>query len=131
MKLEDIYKALSEPDRLRILNLLADGPLCGCFLQEILGICQVKVSKQLAYLKKMGLVDCGRNANWVVYMLAEPVHPVLTENVRLMRAEGGEHPELADDLKKRRETMERVANGEKAAPQTVRKKCCCFGRHGD
>lgn len=124
MKLEDIYKALSEPDRLRIINLLAEGPLCGCFLQEIVGICQVKVSKQLAYLKKMRLVDSGRNANWVVYMLAEPVHPVLVENIRLMRGEDSGHPDLAEDLHKRREILERVATGEKAAPQTVRTKCC-------
>lgn len=112
---------------MRILNLLAEGPLCGCFLQEIVGICQVKVSKQLAYLKKMRLVESGRNANWVVYMLAEPVHPVLAENVRLMRGEDS-HPELLEDLKKRREILERVASGEKATPQTVRTKCCQCGQ---
>jgi ArsR family transcriptional regulator len=124
VKLEDIYKALSEPDRLRIINLLAEGPLCGCFLQEIVGICQVKVSKQLAYLKKMGLVESGRDANWVVYMLTEPTHPVLMENIRLMRGEGSGHPEINEDLCKRSEILERLASGEKVAPQTVRTKCC-------
>lgn len=127
MKLEDIYKSLSEPDRLRIVNLLHEGPLCGCFLQDILGIGQVKVSKQLAYLKKMGLVECVRNANWVVYKLSEPVHPVLAENVRLMRGETEGHPELNADLEKRRAMLERVATGEKPAPQPVRSKCCSCG----
>ena len=130
MKIEDIYKALSEPDRLRILNLLAEGPLCGCFIQEIMGVCQVKVSKQLGYLKKAGLVENIRNANWMIYGLAEPIPPLLAENIRMMRGDGGQNI-LKNDLEKRRRLMERVAKGETTAPQTVRKKCCLFGRHCD
>jgi ArsR family transcriptional regulator len=131
MKIEDIYKALSEPDRLRILNLLAEGPLCGCFIQEIMEVCQVKVSKQLGYLKKMSLVESIRNANWMVYRLAEPVPPLLAENIRMMRGSDGGHNILNSDLEQRRLLMERVAKGEKTAPQTVRKKCCLFGRRCD
>lgn len=120
VKTEDVFKSLSENDRLRIVNLLADGPLCGCNLQEILGIGQVKVSKQLAYLKKLGAVDCGREANWVVYRLAEPVDPLLAENLRLLRTS----PELAGDLEKRKAVLAKVARGEKAAPEPVQKQCC-------
>ena len=127
MQLENIYKCLSENDRIRIVSLLVEGPLCGCFLQEILGICQVKVSKQLAYLKKLGVVDSKREANWVVYMLKEPPHPVLVENIRMLRAPESGHAELAQDLEKRREMLNRVESGEKVAPQPVRKKCCLFG----
>jgi DNA-binding transcriptional ArsR family regulator len=126
MKTEDIYTCLSDPDRMRIVNLLADGPLCGCMIQEILVICQVKVSKQLAYLKKLGAVDSKREANWVVYFLSEPVPSILAENLRLVRADVSGNFNLAADLEKRRAVLERVARGDKAAPQPVRKKCCMF-----
>jgi ArsR family transcriptional regulator len=69
MKLVQIYQCLCDPTRLRILNLLAAGPLCVCHLQEILGESQVKVSKHLAYLKGRGMAEARREANWMIYSL--------------------------------------------------------------
>jgi ArsR family transcriptional regulator, arsenate/arsenite/antimonite-responsive transcriptional repressor len=127
VNIEDVYKCLSESDRIRILNLLQDGPLCGCFVQEILGVCQVKVSKQLAYLRKMGVVDSKREANWVVYKLATPVDPVLAGNLKLLRISAKDNPEFAHDTRRRGEILKRVAAGEKEAPGPVVRKCCCRG----
>jgi len=127
MKIEDIYTCLADPVRMRIVNLLADGPLCGCMIKEIVGVSQVKVSKQLAYLKKLGAVDSRREGNWVVYFLAEPVSPIMAENLKLLRAEGSLATVFASDLEKRKDLMERFTKGEKAAPPPVKKHCCCFG----
>jgi len=112
---------------MRIVNLLADGPLCGCMIKEIVGVCQVKVSKQLAYLKKLGAVNSRREANWVVYFLSEPVSPILAGNLWLLREDMGGKSVFVADLEKRKGLMERFAKGEKEAPPPV-KRHCCMGR---
>src|SRR4051812_18847028 len=73
MSLVQIYQCLCDPTRLRILNLLARGPLCVCHFQEVLGESQVKISKHLGYLKTRGMVDARREANWMIYSL--PAQP--------------------------------------------------------
>ena len=55
-----IYKCLCDPLRLRVLNLLQEGPLCVCHLMEILDCDQVRMSKQLRYMKEQGMVDGER-----------------------------------------------------------------------
>ncbi|MES2695477.1 MAG: metalloregulator ArsR/SmtB family transcription factor [Verrucomicrobiota bacterium] len=75
MSLIQIYQCLCDETRLRILNLLADGPLCVCHLQEVLDASQVKISKHLAYLRERGMVEVRREANWMIYSLpAQPSH---------------------------------------------------------
>jgi ArsR family transcriptional regulator len=69
MNLLKVYRCLCDPTRLRILNLLRDGELCVCHIQEILGESQVKVSKHLAYLRAHGMAEARREGNWMVYRL--------------------------------------------------------------
>jgi ArsR family transcriptional regulator, arsenate/arsenite/antimonite-responsive transcriptional repressor len=68
-QLLDIYRGLGHETRLRILLLLAEGPLCVQHLQQILGASQVEMSKQLAYLKGFDLVEVEKLRNWRVYSL--------------------------------------------------------------
>lgn len=51
-----IYKCLCDETRLRILNLLQEGPLCVYHVQEALQVPQSKISKQLAYMKNNQLL---------------------------------------------------------------------------
>ncbi len=69
MELVQIYECLCDVTRLRLLHVLAQGPLCVCHFQEILGEPQVKISKHLAYLRARGLVEVEREGNWMVYEL--------------------------------------------------------------
>lgn len=73
MSLIQIYQCLCDETRLRILHLLQEGELCVCHFQEILHEPQVKISKHLGYLKKNGLVECRKEANWMIYRL--PLKP--------------------------------------------------------
>lgn len=66
-----IFKALSEPVRLRIMNLLLHGERCVCDLMEVLGMPQSTVSRHLAYMKNAGLVKGRRQGVWMYYRLAE------------------------------------------------------------
>ena len=62
-----LFKTLSDPTRLRLLNLLADGETCVCELTETLRMVQPKVSRHLARLKRAGLVDARRDGKWIYY----------------------------------------------------------------
>src|SRR5437870_13220655 len=70
--LVDLFQALGDPTRLRILNLLSAGELCVCYFVEILGDPQPKISRHLAYLRRSGLVDARRDGKWIHYRLARP-----------------------------------------------------------
>jgi ArsR family transcriptional regulator, arsenate/arsenite/antimonite-responsive transcriptional repressor len=66
-----LFKTLSDPTRLRLLNLLADEESCVCELTDTLRIVQPKVSRHLARLKRAGLVDARRNGKWIHYRWAQ------------------------------------------------------------
>jgi ArsR family transcriptional regulator len=67
-----MFKALSDPTRLRALNLLLDGELCVCEVMKVLGITQSKASRHLVYLKNAGLVKSRRRGLWMHYSLTPP-----------------------------------------------------------
>ena len=75
-ELPGVFKALSDPTRLRLLNLLSGGEVCVCFLGEVLGMVQPKVSRHLAYLKKAGLVVARKEGQWMHYTWAKQPHPL-------------------------------------------------------
>jgi ArsR family transcriptional regulator len=68
--LHRLFKALAEPNRLRILNLLLDEPFCVCEMEAILGLPQSLLSRHLAYLRSAGLVVDRRQGMRVQYSLA-------------------------------------------------------------
>lgn len=117
MELVQVYKCLCDVQRLRILSLLVPGPLCVCHLQEILGEGQVKVSKQLGYMKRQGLLKAERRGHWMIYRLAEPVHPLLRENLMCLQDCGSELPELMRDARKRRQLIRRLARSGAPGPE--------------
>ena len=85
MQLVDIYQCFSDPTRLRILNLLAHGPLCVCHFQEILGEPQVKVSKHLGYLRARGVVETKRDGNFIIYTLPARQPRELARNLECLQ----------------------------------------------
>jgi ArsR family transcriptional regulator, arsenate/arsenite/antimonite-responsive transcriptional repressor len=70
--LAGIFRALSDDTRLRILAVLRDGGLCVGDLVSVIGIHQPKVSRHLAYLKRVGLVRAIRTGRNIFYELAPP-----------------------------------------------------------
>ena len=75
--LADVFKALSDPTRLRILGLLLTGEVCVCDLHESLKISQPKASRHLAYLRRVGLVETRRDGLWIYYRIATFSDPLL------------------------------------------------------
>ncbi len=68
----ELFKALADETRLRILNLLVQGELCVCDIMAVLDIGQSKASRHLACLRHVGLVNDRRNGVWMYYSLARP-----------------------------------------------------------
>jgi ArsR family transcriptional regulator, arsenate/arsenite/antimonite-responsive transcriptional repressor len=71
-KTAQLFKALSDETRLRILALLSGGELCVCDLMAVLELPQSTVSRHLAYLRNAGLVEDRRQGVWMYYQLAAP-----------------------------------------------------------
>ena len=75
--MEDLFKALADATRLRILGLLLTGEICVCDIHESLKIPQSKASRHLAYLRRSGLVETRREGLWIHYRLGTLADPVL------------------------------------------------------
>lgn len=62
-----VLKALSDNNRIKILWLLSQKPLCVCELQSILKIAQSTVSSHLSILQKTALIKRKKEGLWVIY----------------------------------------------------------------
>lgn len=98
MDLIQIYQCLCDETRLRILNLLAETPLCVCHFQDILQQPQVKISKHLAYLRERGMVETERQRNWIVYSLPAKRDAELEANMKCLQDCVQSHPVFKKDL---------------------------------
>ena len=103
-----IYKCLCDGQRLRIVNLLREGPLGVCHLMEIREADQVKISKQLGYMKKLGMVESERVAQWMVYRLANGEEPLLQENLKCLQDCYADEVCFREDGEKRKVISRRV-----------------------
>ena len=65
----DIFKALSEESRLRILSLLLEDELCVCEIEECLKMTQSNASRHLTALKKCGILESYKQAQWTNYRI--------------------------------------------------------------
>jgi len=65
-----VFKALSDPVRLRLLSLIASfegGEACVCDLTGPFDVSQPTISHHLRVLREAGLIDCERRGTWVYY----------------------------------------------------------------
>jgi ArsR family transcriptional regulator, arsenate/arsenite/antimonite-responsive transcriptional repressor len=66
-----VMKALSDPNRVKIVKMLQIKSACVCELRSALGIAQPTVSKHLKVLEEAGLVTYQKDGLWVNYGLAD------------------------------------------------------------
>jgi ArsR family transcriptional regulator len=70
--LEKFFVALSDRNRLRLINLMWEDEVCVCFFVEILKMPQPRVSRHLAYLRRAGVVAARREGKWMHYRIVPP-----------------------------------------------------------
>ncbi|CAA6690058.1 MULTISPECIES: metalloregulator ArsR/SmtB family transcription factor [unclassified Lentimonas] len=120
MEASDIYKCIADPQRLRIINLLNAGPLCVCHLQDILDATQVKMSKQLAGMKQLGIIEAKREGTWMIYSLILPIDGLLKSNLSyLLKADCVECNQLQQDLITRQKIVDALAQSTSDCPKSV------------
>ena len=97
--LDLLFRALADPTRLRLLNLIADREICVCYFVQILGISQPKISRHLAYLRRAGMVAARRQGRWMHYRLVAPqdsvASAILKETLAHLRQRQDRRRELA------------------------------------
>jgi len=64
-----IFKALSDPNRLKILKLLQEKTLCVCEIRSMLKLANSTVSQHLSVLKEVNLIVESKNGKWVHYSI--------------------------------------------------------------
>ena len=72
--LTKIFKALSDPNRIRILMMLEVRPLCVCEITNILRLATSTVSKHLSILREAGFIFDQKEKKWVYYYLNRRTH---------------------------------------------------------
>lgn len=70
--LDQLFRALADPTRLRLIHLMAEQEICVCYFIEVIGAPQPKISRHLAYLRRAGLVAARREGKWMHYRLMVP-----------------------------------------------------------
>ena len=81
-QIKRMFRAFSDPTRLRILHLLLNGELSVSDLVRTLRVPQPTVSRHLAYLRRAGLVLARKKSLWIYYRLT----PARTEFHRQLLA---------------------------------------------
>lgn len=66
-----VTKALSDPNRVKIVKILQHKDMCVCELKTALGVSQPTVSKHLKILEEAGIVTYTKNEKWVDYRLSD------------------------------------------------------------
>jgi len=96
-----VMKALSDPNRVKIIKLLEQKRMCVCELRGALQIAQPTVSKHLKILEEAGIVDYRKDGLWVNYFLTDgrssPYAASLLGNLKHWLEDD---PEVAELLKK-------------------------------
>jgi ArsR family transcriptional regulator, arsenate/arsenite/antimonite-responsive transcriptional repressor len=89
-----LFKALGDPTRVRIVNLLAtsDEPICVCELTPALGLSQPTVSHHLKKLTDAGLLDRQQRGVWAYYSIDRKAIAQLRALVELNKGGERERP---------------------------------------
>jgi ArsR family transcriptional regulator len=100
VRVDFVFRALSDRTRLRILNLLKAGEMCVCDLVDILEVPQPTASRHLAYLRKVGLVAARKDKHWNYYRLARHRRPFFEKLMACLGVCCQEYPQLAKDAER-------------------------------
>jgi DNA-binding transcriptional ArsR family regulator len=109
--LTQLFKALADESRLRILNLIfRTGEICVCDIESITGFTQTKTSRHLLYLRNAQLVDSRQQGLWMLYSIAKPKNK--------------EHEQLLECLKAILQINPVAVKDAKELNKNINKGCC-------
>ncbi len=93
------FKTLGHPARIRILEVLSEGPRSVSALQPDVGIEASHLSQQLAVLRRAGVVDSERDGSSVIYSITDPqILELLAVAKQILTTSLSGTQDLLDDL---------------------------------
>ena len=93
-----IFKALADPNRLRITLLLRRRELCVCELMAVLGMEQSRVSHHMRVLREAGIAEDVREGRWIIYRIPAEARDLVEDLFAgALRGRIGEAAEAARD----------------------------------
>jgi ArsR family transcriptional regulator len=91
-----LMKALSDPNRVKILKMLQQRVMCVCELRAALNLAQPTVSSHLRLLEEAGLVRSRKEGLWVNYLLADgSANPYAADLLARLRTWLDQDPEIS------------------------------------
>lgn len=120
----NIFKALSDETRLKILKLLEHGELCVCDIVAALGTIQPKISFHLGVLKEAGLIKDRKQGKWVHYCLDDS--DIFRRYLLLSAIERISSESVSQDKKRLAEFLKE--KNKKANVVSIRNKTVCCVR---
>ena len=66
-----LFKALSDTNRIMIVDMLSRGELCACMILEMFNITQPTLSHHMKILCDCNLVNKRKDGRWIYYSLDE------------------------------------------------------------
>jgi ArsR family transcriptional regulator, arsenate/arsenite/antimonite-responsive transcriptional repressor len=97
-EIAQLFSALADPTRLRLLNLMNGREVCVCYFVEILQQGQPKISRHLAYLRRTGIVEARRDGKWMHYRIETPTDPSAASILNATLASFKTQREMQQDL---------------------------------
>jgi len=123
MVIEDIFKALGDPTRLRIARLLGAMELAVGELAQVLGQSQPRVSRHVGILCDAGLAERRREGSWVFLRQSESGGPVVEAIQQLLALAEEQEPEFAALCEADRRKLAAIRDAREAAAEHY------FARH--
>jgi ArsR family transcriptional regulator len=77
----EVFAALADPSRLRILAVLADAGRCVCDIRTVVPIAANLLSYHLRVLREVGLIEGSRRGRWIDYRLRDNAAEVIAAAV--------------------------------------------------
>lgn len=96
--ISQMFKALGDDVRLRIVALLTHGELCVCHIETALELTQPNASRHLGLLRAAGLVETRRRDKWVYYRLAEQRDPARARQLDALIGAFAKQAQLRKDV---------------------------------
>jgi ArsR family transcriptional regulator len=118
----NVFKALSEETRLRIVKLLEHGELCVCDIVAALDMIQPKVSFHLAVLKEAGLIRDRKQGKWTHYSIDDS--DIFRRFLLLSALEKTSSEAVTEDLKRLADFLEEKKQKGSVVSLRNRGVCC-------
>lgn len=66
-----VLKAMADPNRMKIIDLLSSGKMCACEVLKHFDFTQPTLSHHMKVLEKAGIISVSKQSQWHHYMLRE------------------------------------------------------------